>query len=96
MADGRVVRQGVTCFLKISSLRGSGRVGGSESDRCRMQPSTIGQRWQMGKWSVSELLIFYKSSLRGSGRVWGSESEYVAVFKPIVLHCDTKDCFVCF
>ena len=58
VADGRVVRQGVTCFFKISSLRASGRVGGSESDRCRIQPSTIGQWWQMGEWSGRELLVF--------------------------------------
>ena len=58
VANGGVVRQEVTHFLKISSLRGSGRVGGSESDRCRIQPSTIGQWWQMGEWSGRELLVF--------------------------------------
>ena len=76
MADRRVVRERVTHFLKISSLRGSGRVGGSESDRYRIQPSTIGQWWQMGEWSGRKLLIFLKiSPLRGSGRVGGSKSD---------------------
>ena len=60
MADGQVVRQGVTNFFEISSSRGSGRVGGSENDSYRIQSSTIGQWWPMGKWSGRELLIFLK------------------------------------
>ena len=48
-------------------------MGGSESDRYRIQPSTVGQWWQMGEWSGRELLIFkIFHLLEGVG---GSESD---------------------
>ena len=48
-------------------------MGDSESDRYRIQPSTVGQWRQMGEWSGRELLIFkIFHLLEGVG---GSESD---------------------
>ena len=74
-----MVRLGDTHFSKNSSLRGSGQVGGYQSDRYRIQPSTIGQWWQMGNWSGLKELFFLKNyPLEGVGewaalRVIGTE-----------------------
>ena len=58
-------------------------MGSSESDRYRIQPSTVGQWWQMGEWSGRELLVLKKFHLlEGVGewaalRVMGTEYSHL-------------------
>ena len=57
-------------------------MGGSESDRHRIEPSTVWQLWQMVMWSGRELLIFKIFHLLGVGewaalRVIGTEYSHI-------------------
>ena len=48
-------------------------MGGSESDRYRIQPSTVGQCWEMGEWSGRELLVFKKFYLFEGVGEWAAK-----------------------